>query len=117
MAFLATLPSAVPCLVTPEEAGRCQTYAPALALLIFLRQNSGPLPFPIVPETVGPRLCMSPARVRAARAFLLRTKLILPAEPPHRPHQGSKGRHPRLFHLPLQCQPAAQCISFNLWRK
>jgi hypothetical protein len=95
------LPTA--CVVSPAEARRCQNYPPALSLLIFLRQNSGALPFSVVPETVAPNLCMSAGTARAARDYLLRAKLILSADSPH-PPRGCPGRRPRMFQFPLNCQ-------------
>ena len=84
------------CEVTPLEMDRCRVYPPALSMLIHLRQTYGTSPFCFVPETIGPRLCMSPGTARKARDFLLRASLIeVSASTIPRPH--IPGRKPTLY--------------------
>jgi hypothetical protein len=64
------------CEVTPTEAEICRNHHRALAMLVYFRQTYGTAPFPCVPETIGPILCMNHKTARQERDFLLRAGLI-----------------------------------------
>ena len=95
--FAPSRPNPTACEVTPLEADRCRVYPPALTMLIHLRQSNGPAPFPVVPETIGPPLCMSPGTARKARDFLLRAGLIEVACTSTNPRPHTPGRKPTVY--------------------
>lgn len=90
-------PRPTSCEVTPAEAQRCRVYPPALTMLVYLRQTYGHAAFPVVPETIGPDICMAPGTARTARDFLLHAGLLEHCCASIIPRPHTPGRKPKLY--------------------
>jgi hypothetical protein len=90
-------PRPTSCEVTPAEANLCRNHHRALVMLVYFRQTYGSMPFPCVPETIGPLLCMNHKTARQERDFLLKADLIETCRASAVPRSITPGRKATLY--------------------